>query len=162
MDENSKDKHPDRIRRTLYLVYLCYLLAAIVIVGRIVQIQLFYSPDESIAEYFHPRNIKETLKPTRGAILSCDGRLLAMSTPMYQVGIDATVRKDEFQNKKDPAKRRELEENWRAKARKLAEGLSEIYGDKSADEYYKLIIRNRENNRRYTPIGKPIDHDVLQ
>lgn len=162
MDENSKDKHPDRIRRTLYLVYLCYLLAAIVIVGRIVQIQLFYSPDESIAEYFHPRNIKETLKPTRGAILSCDGRLLAMSTPMYQVGIDATVRKNEFQNKKDPVKRRELEENWRAKARQLAAGLSEIYGDKSADEYYKLIIRNRENNRRYTAIGKPIDHDVLQ
>ena len=32
MDVNSKDKHPDRIRRTLYIVYLCYLLAAIVIV----------------------------------------------------------------------------------------------------------------------------------
>ena len=154
--DKIKNGEKDRISKILYFLYLIFLVAAMIILGRIIQIQLTYKLDDKIAEYFRPRSRKEVLEPLRGSIISCDGRLLAMSTPMYQIHMDCTVMRDAYSNKP------EKEAEWREKARALAEGLNSIFGDKSASEYYQTIIRGRENNGRYVKIGKEIDHETLQ
>jgi len=150
----KESRKRDKIGMTLYILYLLFLFMAIVIVVRITHIQLFYKPDNSLSKYLRPKSIKENIEPTRGAIIAHDGRLLAMSTPMYQIYMDCTVLKAK-NNKSEETK-------WRSKARELAKGLSQIYKDKSGAEYYKIIITGRERGSRYVKIGKPIDHEILQ
>lgn len=150
----KESRKRDKIGMTLYILYLLFLFMAIVIVVRIAHIQLFYKPDNSLSKYLRPKSIKENIEPTRGAIIAHDGRLLAMSTPMYQIYMDCTVLKAK-NNKSEETK-------WRSKARELAKGLSQIYKDKSGAEYYKIIITGRERGSRYVKIGKPIDHEILQ
>ena len=150
----KESRKRDKIGMTLYILYLLFLFMAIVIVVRIAHIQLFYKPDNSLSKYLRPKSIKENIEPTRGAIIAHDGRLLAMSTPMYQIYMDCTVLKTK-NNKSEETK-------WRSKARELAKGLSQIYKDKSGAEYYKIIITGRERGSRYVKIGKPIDHEILQ
>ena len=150
----KESRKRDKIGMTLYILYLLFLFMAIVIVVRIAHIQLFYKPDNSLSKYLRPKSIKENIEPTRGAIIAHDGRLLAMSTPMYQIYMDCTVLKAKNNTKE--------EADWRSKARELAKGLSQIYKDKSGAEYYKMIITGRERGSRYVKIGKPIDHEILQ
>lgn len=140
----------------LYSLYLLLLLASVVIFVRIIQIQVSYKPDPRIADLFKPKNKMQVLEPMRGSIIASDGRLLAMSTPMYQVYMDCAVLKDYYADKKDK------ETEWRESADSLSQGLASIYGDRSAAEYYKLIISGREAGRRYVKIGTAIDHETLQ
>lgn len=152
--QNTEKK--DRISKILTWFYRLFILAAIVVVARIVQIQATYEPDPSIAQYFHPHNTRITLDPMRGAILARDGRPFAISTPMYQIYMDCTVLKDIY------ADEPEKEKEWREKAKSLSGGLANIFGDKSADEYYNLIISSREKGARYVKMGRQVDHETLQ
>lgn len=152
----TQGKKRDRIGMILYSIYILFLLAAAVILIRIVHIQLFYKPDPAIADFFRPRSVKEELEPLRGAILAHDGRLLAMSTPMYQAYMDCTVQKEAFAG--DKAKEKE----WRDKAKALSRELAGIWRDKSADEYYNQIISGRESGKKFMRIGRQVDHETLQ
>ena len=148
MENKGPQKKGDRVVRSLYLLYLAYILGAVLIIGRIVQLQLTYEPDERIADLFHPRNIKQNLDPERGSILAKDGRLIAMSTPMYQVYMDCAVLKAEYRDMRDKEKGKRLEAAWRAKVDTLAIGLHDVYGDRTAAEYRKLILVTTVRSRR--------------
>lgn len=150
----DKKKKSDSVGLSLYIIYLGLLILSVVIMARLVQIQLTYEPDPKIADLFKPRSTKQILEPMRGSIISNDGRLLAMSTPMYQVYMDCTVLRD--------VNSKEEEENWKAKAKDLADGLAGIYHDKSGSEYYQLIMDSRSRGRRYVRMGTLIDHETLQ
>lgn len=154
MQNNEEKTQKDSISRALYAFYLLFLLAAVAVIVRILYIQVIYEPDPSFAGYFRPKSIKERLEPERGAIIACDGRLLAVSTPMYQVYMDCAVRKGDLN--------REEESEWREKAKELSKGLSDIFKDKPSQYYYSLIIKGRERGSRYVKIGRTIDHEVLQ
>ena len=149
------------------MIYLGYLLAGVILIVRIIDIQLRYEPDPTIASLFKPRSIRQTLYPERGSILARDGRLMAMSLPMYRVFMDCTVRKAEFEDMKKStnpqrkAKGAEREKEWKEKARGLAEGLAKLYTDKSANDYYKEILSGRESNKRHLRIGGLVDHEFL-
>lgn len=149
------------------MIYLMYLIAAVIIIGRIVQIQLTYEPDPRIANLFKPKSYKKALYPDRGSILARDGRLLAMSLPMYRVYMDCTVRKREFEELKnsDSPKQKQKgidgEKKWREKAKELAEGLAKLNKDKSAKQYYDAIIYGREHNKRHVKMSKLVDHEYL-
>lgn len=153
-------KKNDRIRGFLFALYWLCLLSSIVIILQIVHLQFFYTPNEACVEQFTPQSRKVVTKPERGAILSNDGKVLAISIPLYQVGMDCTVMKAEYLKNKD-GKGEENEKKWLDKARELSKGLSEVYGDKSADEYYRMIASNRRNGRRYVRIGGLVNHEQL-
>ena len=159
--ENMKDRS-GRIDMTLFAIYMFFILLAAVIIGRIVYIQIFYKPESIYVERFTTGNRKVVIEPERGAILSHDGKTLAASTPKYQIAMDCTVRKQEFIEMTDRKKGDRLEAEWQRKARELAKGLSRIYGDRTAGEYYKMISRARRDNRQYIRIGGLIDHDTMQ
>jgi cell division protein FtsI (penicillin-binding protein 3) len=100
--ERRNIKKRDRMAVILYYCYFALLILGVVLVGRIIYIQCFWSLDKDVEKFYLPRNIKSKIEPERGAIIANDGRLLAISTPMYQLYMDCTVRKDISNHRKSP------------------------------------------------------------
>ena len=150
----------DRVGFILDLFYAFIFCLSIAIFAKIIYIQVTYRVDPKVAHFFRPANTKRAEQPRRGAILSHDGRILAISTPLYQVYMDCTVQKDLFRQDKEHGE--ELEKEWRAAANDLSKGLARIYQDKTAKEYYDLILASRRDNKRYVRIGDRISHATLQ
>ena len=157
--EKKTKKKTDSVGRGLYRLYVLFLIGSVFLVGRLIYIQLFYQPDPKIVQALTPTSVKKTIEPARGAILSDDGRLLAMSLPIYDINMDCTVMKESYAKTRatDPAKGDSLEAAWMKKARSLAEGLAGILKEKSADEYYNLIKKGREQNRKYVRIAAGVE-----
>lgn len=156
--EKSK-KEPDKIGRILFWVHAVALLLSIGLILRILWIDFFYQPLPQIENRIVPASRKVTVDPVRGDILAKDGRLLAVSTPQYQVYMDCTVLK---QHHAERGKKGQADEaKWLSEAKELAKGLSSIYKDKSANEYYRLIANGRRNGRKYVKIGHKINHETL-
>ena len=153
-DTSAPRKHRDRIGIVLYLIYLVLLVAGLLIVLRIVQIQIFFRPDPKIESALTPKTTARTIIPKRGNIYDCHGRLLAISSPEYQFYMDCTVLKDEFAKQENGA---ELEAQWLDEARELARGFAAEFGDRSASEYYRLIRNGRASGRKYVKIGHEVD-----
>ena len=93
-----EDKH--RISKILWSLYCVFLIASAVIIVRIVGIQYFWEPDAETVSYFQPKRYESKTKPERGAILDMNGKLLAISTPMYNINMDCQVLKDDFKKQK--------------------------------------------------------------
>lgn len=175
-EQNTENKgaqeNVDKTGWCLQWIYTGFLLAAIVVVVRIIFIQLtFDSHDDVISKYFKAKITKSTIEPVRGSILATDGQPLAISVPTYQVYMDCSVQKAAFakmaeQGKKKYRKREDSpvqnEEEWIADARKLASGLAEIYKDRTAAEYFETIRNGRKKDLMYVKIGGTIDHETLK
>ena len=95
--QQEEDKH--RISKILWYLYCTFLVLSIVLIVRIVDIQYFWEPDPETLEYFQPKRTDKTIKPERGSIMDINGKLLAISTPMYDIHMDCAVLKDEFNAK---------------------------------------------------------------
>jgi len=156
--QNSTKKERDRIGMILYYIYVAVLILAVVLIGRIAYIQWFWEPDKTVVRYFKPSSSKTVIDPKRGAIIGCDGKLLAMSTPLYELYMDCTVRKDYFLKKGKEGKK--LEDEWQEKARLFAKGLAKEMGGDS-DNYWKMIQKGRKEGNRYMRLGHPIDRETL-
>ena len=159
--ENDKKtrKKTDGVGRGLYRLYVLFLIGSFFLVGRLIYIQLVWQPDAKLVQALTPTSVRKTIDPARGAILSDDGRLLAMSLPIYDIYMDCSVMKDSYARTRqsDPARADSLEDAWMKKARGLSEGLSRILGKQSADSYYSLIRKGREQNRRYVRIATGVE-----
>lgn len=146
-------KKRDRIGVILYLAYIVLLLGALVLMLRIFWIQVGFRPQPEIAALLTPSVTMRTIEPQRGRILDCNGRLLAISCPEYQFYMDCTVLKD--------ANTPEEEKEWLAKARELSKGLAREFPEMTADQFYRLIVTNRNDEnkpgRKYVKIGHPVD-----
>ena len=106
----------------LYYLYAAFLILSMVLVGRIAWIQWGWKPGREIVKYFRPVSEKSVIYPERGAIIGNDGKLLAISIPMYELFLDCTVRKDYFESKGKDGKK--MESEWQAKAKQFATGLA--------------------------------------
>lgn len=162
----QEDNISKRIRRSSYAVYLGYLVFAVIIIVKLISLQS-YEPKPWLKKHLKASSHRESIRPRRGSILSHDGRILAMSLPEYQIYMDPTVLKESFDDlkaSKDTAKQRrgkEGEENWRAKARIMADGLAMHFKDKSGDQYFKSIISARTSGVKYLKLGRKISHSTL-
>lgn len=161
-NKNKDNKKMDRVGLILMLFHLVFVVAAICLVIRIIYIQCFYEPDPVLKNVVTTQVKKDIIEPHRGSIFSHDRRLLASSIPVYQVYMDCTVPK--YGNPKTEAEIKKAdikEQEWIADAEKLAIGLAEIYGDRTAKEYETLIKSGRLNNKQYLKIGYEIEHETL-
>ena len=162
----NKQEDQHRISKILWFLYCIFLILSVVLIVRIVDIQYFWKPDPQTVEYFQPRRYESKTTPERGAIMDMNGKLLAISTPMYNINMDCAVLKDEFRARKSAKETDSLERAWREKARRLCSELPKVLekDGKTAEEYYSLIMRNRESEtmkgRRNVPITKNIDHST--
>ena len=161
--ENQKGikKKRDGVGAILYLLYILVLVLGVVVAGRIIYIQHFWKLDKSIEKYFLPPVICSEIDPERGAIIGCNGEILAMSTPMYELRMDCTVRKTYFQDKmrKNPTGKN-LEQEWQDKARAFCEGFSRETGIDST-ALFKSIIDGRRKGNKYLKLVGNIDRGKL-
>lgn len=161
----NNDGH--RISKTLWTLYCFFLITSLVVIGKIVYIQYVWEPDQETLKWFTPENSKEAVKPERGTIKDCNGRLLAISTPLYSIHMDCHILKKELaKGKVKVGKDSITERDWRQMAMKMCSMLPDIIQDgRTADDFYNTIITNRDSNkksgRRNVPLIKDIDHSTL-
>ena len=93
-DIQTQDKH--RISKILWTLYCLFLVASLAVIVKIVYIQSIWEPDVQTIKEFLPDNKKEIVKPERGDVLDCNGKLLATSTPLYTVRMDCQIQKNEL------------------------------------------------------------------
>lgn len=155
--QNKAKKKRDRIGVILYCFYAIVLVAGFFIIGKMVCIQLFWKPDKDVARFFLPPSTKSVIEPDRGAIIGSDGKLLAMSTPMYQLYMDCTVLKSVFRGKNNPDS---LERDWLSKAKAFSDELAKEVGG-SAGDYYRMIVTGRKDGNRYMRLTADLDRGAL-
>lgn len=157
----GKKRGMDRISMILLFIYIVVLLISALIVVKLIYIQKSWEPDKSIAKYFLPPAEKYTIAPDRGAIIGCGGEILAMSTPMYELRMDCTVRKEYFQKKmrKNPTGDN-LEQQWQDKAKAFSEGFAKEM-NMDASVIFKSIMDGRRKGNKYLRLGTDIDRGTL-
>lgn len=157
----GKKRGMDRISMILLLIYIVVLFISALIIGKLIYIQKSWEPDKSIAKYFLPPAEKYTIAPNRGAIIGCGGEILAMSTPMYELRMDCTVRKEYFQKKmrKNPTGDN-LEQQWQDKAKAFSEGFAKEM-NMDASVIFKSIMDGRRKGNKYLRLGTDIDRGTL-
>ena len=151
-----------RPSRVLMYFYLFFLLISIVVTIKIYRIQHSWEPNPKFIEEFLPSKHLEQIQPREGSILDHNGKILAISTPLYEIYMDCYVQKEHYD--KDVKKGEAKNQEWLQKADRLAGGLADIIQDPKKDStYYSKLIRNSRNNgRRYVSIVKNIDHRTLE
>ena len=158
--QNTTKKEQDRIGLILYCFYIFLLFVGLAVFGRMLYIMFVWEPDKDLVRYFVPQSTRSLIEPKRGAIIGCDGKLLALSTPMYDLYMDCTVLKKDFMSEKDPRKADSLENDWLGKARRFTSGLSAETGI-NADEYYRMIVKGRNERKRYMKLLTNLDRGTL-
>ncbi|MCQ2155702.1 MAG: penicillin-binding protein 2 [Bacteroidales bacterium] len=157
MDSNKKR---DKIGFAVYVMYAGALLLSIVLMVKLLYLMIFFKPNPEISKALQNRSTYTSIEPARGNIIDCEGRLLAISCPSYQLYMDCTVRKEFFKSKKNKEEGRRLELEWREKARELSLELEEVFPEKTSNQHYNAIINGRETGKRYLKIGGRIDHNT--
>ncbi len=131
----------DIIQRANHVFYLVIFLA-IGVMLRLVSVQYFQKDlkgkfwRERVASTLIQR---DTIRAMRGNIYATDGSLLATSLPTYVVGLDPTMAKPEYFNKKIDS---------------LGLLLSQIYRDRSASDYKDIVVDARKRKRRYVLLNR--------
>ena len=130
------------------IVYICYLLTALLAIGQIVRLQFFSDYKDQLDAIVY-RTID--IPAHRGSILGYDGRVLANTVPFYEIRMDCSVPSDDMLN-------RDLGS--------LSQALSRFFGDRSAAAYEKEIVQARIEKRpgyRNLLLGnRVVSHDELE
>ncbi len=168
MARQNTDRERKKASNVLIAFNIIFFIAAVAIIVKIVYLQFFWEPSTKNIERFQPPLEKEALAPERGSIIDHNGKLLAMSTPLYNVYMDFAVLKQEYANDTvilKSGKRRgdSLEKLWKARVDTFAMALPGILDKqgRNAADYRKQILSGRENNKRYGVIAKGIDHGAV-
>lgn len=131
------------ISRVSYIYFIIFF-AAMLVIGRIVQLQ-FFSTLEVSSEDISFRI--EEIESVRGSVLARDGRSLASSVPYYQVRMDCAVPMDTAFNNNIAA---------------LSDALANFFGDKPASFYKNELVSARKKGNRFKAIGnRLVDYSEL-
>lgn len=162
-DRNTLKEERERRRpsRVLMYFYLFFLAVSVIVIGRIAYIQYIWEPNDKFVRHFQPSKQIARIEPERGSIIDHNGRLLAISTPLYNIHMDCYVQKEA--NSKNEKTGKADEEEWLNKAKMLSGGLARVLAKEGKDStYYWNRIRNgRAARKRFVSIVKGIDHGTL-
>ncbi|EKD32296.1 MAG: hypothetical protein ACD_77C00134G0007 [uncultured bacterium] len=131
------------ISRVSYIYFIIFF-AAMLVIGRIVQLQFFSTLDVSSEDISF--RIEE-IEAVRGSVLAKDGRSLASSVPYYQVRMDCVVPMDTAFNNNIAV---------------LSDALASFFGDKPASFYKNELVSARKKGNRFKAIGnRLVDYSEL-
>ena len=137
--------HTKKIKRRAVLIYLVMIFLSIGVVSRTIYTQVFESSKWSAEKY---KIIKtEAVNAPRGNIYSDDYSLLATSIPEYEVHWDSKMVSKSFFNKN-------IDE--------LSTKLSDLFKDKTAAEYQRLLRSYKSKGTQYGLIRRKVDYNQLK
>jgi cell division protein FtsI (penicillin-binding protein 3) len=129
----------------LNFIHILMWLFGIVIVGKIIYYQVFYDKDQ-IAKELEITIKVDSILPTRGDIYSYDGKLIATSVAQYIVGMDLNceaLTQEIFDKSVDS----------------LALCLSQVFPEKTKEQFKKELIQKRDSGSRYYRFSnKKVNH----
>lgn len=129
------------------LVYLGILLVGLLILGKTLQLQVFEKEKWAREESSTIRHTE--IEPNRGNIYSSDGRLLAVSVPIYEIRMDfrsEAFTRDIFDSGVD----------------ELAKSLANLFQDDHWTNYKRRLVRAREAGERYYLVKRNVNYTQLQ
>ena len=136
----TENKRPSRV---LMYFYMFFLVLSVVVTVKTCKIQNNWEPNPKFVKEFLPRKHMEEIAPRSGSILDHNGKVLAISTPLYNIFMDCTVLKQHFDNYKNKKEGEKKENEWLSKADALAAGIADIVKTPGRDSaYYSKRIRN--------------------
>jgi len=141
--ENKKN-----ILSRTYLTYILMCVFALGILYRICVIQ-FGEGDMWRAKAMAFTNKVEDMEAVRGNIFDANGALLATSLPYYEVAVDINT----------PAITDKL---YKANRDSLSFLLSDLFQDKSAKDYLKILNKARRDKDRYVLLKRNVSYKDLQ
>lgn len=131
----------------LGIVYIGLLLFAILIIGKVFYLQVF--ENERWKQKANNLTHKDIIiPPNRGDIYADDGRLLASSVPYYEIRMD--LKSEALTDK-----------IFYGQVDSLAYALSELFRDKTTQEYSIQLRNARKQSDRYHLIRRRVTHDDL-
>lgn len=134
-----EDKRRDIILRFAALfVVIC--IGFIAVIWKIIVIQ--HVEADHWLSYDKYKTCEKVIDAKRGDILDKDGNLLATSLPQYAVRMDTRVE----------ALRQNKGQLFYQYVDSMAEGLSQVLGDKSAAQYRQLMVKAYRNREKYVKI----------
>ena len=125
----------------LTVIYVTLFLFLVVLFVRIIYIQLVEGDKWKKAEQLNFRTT--TIEPNRGDIRARDGRLLASSVPEYEIRMDLGSKAFDVQL-------------FRQKIDSLSMLLSNLFHDRSAEQYKRDLLAAQYRQERYYLIRKNI------
>lgn len=123
-------------RKPLLILLLCF---AVFFAIRPLLWRFITRPTDHIRTY--------TERAERGKIFDCRDNLIATNKTVYDVHIDCCVIEDQ--------------RTWEEKSRRLAQGITLVLPEKSAPEWWNYFQNARKNKKRYLPIVKNADLDMV-
>ena len=163
--ETNNGKH--RVSKILWALYCVLLFISLVTIVKIICIQYSWEPDQKKLKHFTSDRHQETIKPERGSITDCNGKILAISTPLYTIHMDCHILKKELAAGKIKIGKDSInEDGWRKLAWEMCMGLPALIDDgRTAKDFYDTILSYRDSNtkpgRKNVLIAKGIDHSTL-
>lgn len=143
MVESKKD-----ILLRVYIIFFAFCLFGSAIILQIVRLQFVQGDfwrskaDSLMLDY-------KTIEANRGSIYACDGSFLAASLPVYEARIDFAVKgikEKSFNNKVDS----------------LALCLSQLFNDRTKNEYRQLLCTGRNEGEKYFLLKRNISHKQVK
>ena len=89
---NTKKK--DRISMIMVSFCIAFTLVALCFTYRMVYLQFIWDRPGNSLEQFIPNYVETVIEPDRGDILDCNGRILASSTPLYDIRMDCCIQQE--------------------------------------------------------------------
>lgn len=151
-----------RAGRVLMYAYIGSLILSFVIVNKIYKIQHSWEPNPKFVKEFLPTKYQEIITPRRGSIMDHNGKLLAISTPIYDIHIDSYVQKEHYD--KDQENGEAKNDEWLRKADAMSKGMAKILKIKGQDStYYSRLVREgRATKDRHVTLAKNVDEKTLK
>lgn len=118
------------------IVYFGIVLLFVAVLGRIIYLQTA-EKDEWLAVAAKSKKTDIVVKPNRGNIFACDGRLMASTIPTYYIYMDTRV----------PALRDDEGKLFKEKVDSLAVSLAAFFRDRSANDY-KIMLKRAYRERK--------------
>lgn len=141
--ENKKD-----ILSRTYLVYIFLCVFALSILYKMCIIQFKEGAEwKAKAEAFNTQ--VHEIQAVRGNIFDINGNLLATSLPYYEVAVDINA----------PSIDKKL---FEAKVDSLGTMIADLFKDKSAKQYIKLLRKARKSGDRYVVLKRNVPYKDLQ
>lgn len=133
----------------IFCTYACVVLFALVVFGRIIQLQNSETGRKLLAEAKEAQIRITTLEATRGKILDCNNKVLAINIPWYNIYMDV-------------ANSNIADSTFNSQVGKLAQSLARLFNNKSADQYERLLREKRKQGSHYVLLKKNVNHSQLQ
>lgn len=137
----GENQHSTILRFAILFILIAAMF--VVVLLKIVSIQ-YYEKDQWLRIADKQVKTNQPVAATRGNILDCNGELLASSMPQYYVRMDAGVKP--LHQGGDTLMLHHIDN--------LSSELSRIIGDKSADEYKRLILKGHKQHKRSVRLSK--------